>query len=57
VEVPWLMLNGFVKDSMSFEGNDDCFVSDVGSVFCGVPTCPMEVDVELIPCDEGGEEM
>jgi len=57
VEVPWLMLNGFVEDCMSFEGDDDCFMSDIGSVFLGVPTRPMKVDVELISCNEGGEEM
>ena len=51
------MLNGFVKDCMSFEGDDDCFISDIGSVFSGVPTCPMKVDIELVSCDEGGEEM
>jgi len=53
VDVSWLMLNSFVEDCMSFEGDDDCFVSDVGSVFSGMPTRPMEVDVELISCDEG----
>ena len=57
MEVSWLMLDGFVKDCMSFGGDDDCFMSDIGSILSGMPTRPMEVDVELISCDEGGEEM
>jgi len=57
VEVPWLILDGFIEDCVSFEGNDDCFMSDIGSVFLGVPTCPMEMDVELVSCNEGREEM
>jgi len=57
VEVPCLVLDGFIEDGMSFEGDDDCFMSDIGGVVSGVPTCPMKVDVELILCNEGGEEM
>jgi len=57
MEVPWLMLDGFVEDCVSFEGDDDCFVSDIGGVLLRVPTRPMKVDVKLVSCDEGGEEM
>ena len=57
VEVPLLMLNGFIEDCMSFEGDNDCFMCDVGSIFSGAPTRPMKVDIELVSCDEGREEM
>jgi len=57
VEVSWLMLDGFVEDCMSFEGDDDCFMSDIGGIWSGVPTCPMKVDIKLVSCDESGEEM
>ena len=57
MEVSWLMLDDFVEDYMSFEGDDDCFMNDISSIFLGVPTHPMKVDIELVSCDEGGEEM
>ena len=57
MEISCLMLDGFIEDCMSFKGDDDCFMGDIGGIFSGVPTCPMEVDVELVSCNEGGEEM
>ena len=57
VEISCLMLDGFVEDGMSFEGDDDCFMSDISGTFSGVPACPMEVDIELVLCNESREEI
>ena len=49
------MLYTGTEDMLSFQGDDESFVGDVSSSFSRVPTCPMEVDVELFTFDEGSE--
>ena len=57
MKVSCLMLDGFIEDCMSFKGDDDCFMCDVSGVVSRMPAHPMKVDVELVLCNEGGEEM
>jgi len=57
MELSWLMLYTGGKDVLSFKGDDEGFVGDVGCTFSGVPACPVEVDVELFVLNESSEHM
>jgi len=46
------MLYAGAEDVLSFQRDDKGFMGDVSSSFLRVPTCPMEVDIELFTLDE-----
>ena len=47
------MLYTGAEDVLSFQRDNEGFMGDVSSSFLWVPTCPMEIDVELFALDEG----
>ena len=52
MELSWLVSYTGSEDVLSFQWDDEGFMGDVSSSFSRVPTCPMEVDVELFALDE-----
>jgi len=57
MELSWLVLYTGVEDVLSFKGDDEGFMGDVGCTFSGVPACPVEVDVELFALNESSKHM
>jgi len=57
VELSLLMLYGGAEDMLSFKGDDEGFMGDVGCTFSGVPACPMEVNIKLFTLNESSEHM
>ena len=55
MELSWLVSYTGAEDVLSFQWDDEGFVGDVSSSFLRVPTCPMEVDIELFTLDEGSK--
>ena len=47
MELSWLVLYAGAEDVLSFQGDNEGFMGDVSSSFSRVPTCPVEIDIEL----------